>query len=58
MPSLSNAARSAYAWPEAKSNRGVSAIEYAILLVLIGVVTITSVTLVGQNLPSVFSPAA
>ena len=55
MRSLSSAARSAYAWPEARSDQGVSAIQYAALLFVIGVVTITAVTLVVRNLPDVFN---
>jgi Flp pilus assembly pilin Flp len=58
MHSLSNAARSAYAWPEARSDQGVSAIQYAALLVFIGVVTITAVTLVVRDLPNVLNAAA
>ncbi len=54
MRSLSNAARSAYAWPEARRDQGVSAIQYAALLFLIGVVTVTAVTYVLRNLPDVF----
>ncbi len=58
MHTLSNAARAAYAWPKAGTYRGVSAIEYTLLLILIGVVTITVVALVGRNLPRLFNPIA
>ena len=55
MRSLSNAARSAYAWPEARSDQGLSAIQYAALLIFVGVVTIIAVTLVVLHLPDVFN---
>jgi Flp pilus assembly pilin Flp len=58
MRGLSNAARYAYAWPEARSDQGVTAIQYAALLIFVGVVTIIAVTLVVQNLPDVFNAVA
>jgi hypothetical protein len=52
---FSNAARSAYAWPIAPSYQGVSVIQYVGLLILVGAVTITAVTLVVRDLPNVLS---
>ena len=40
------------------SERGVTAIEYGLIAALIAVAIVTSVTLIGTNLASVFSTIA
>jgi pilus assembly protein Flp/PilA len=47
--------RSAAIWFKARSNRGVSAIEYGLLAALIALVIIAAVTTLGTNLQGVFN---
>lgn len=42
----------------ARSDRGVTAVEYALIAALVAVVIIGSVSLLGQNVSSVFSTIA
>ena len=41
-----------------QDDRGASAVEYGLLVALIGAVIVVSVTLIGTNLTSVFSKVA
>ena len=41
-----------------KSERGASAVEYALLVALIAIIIIVAVTLLGHNLSSIFNKTA
>jgi pilus assembly protein Flp/PilA len=41
-----------------RDDRGASAIEYGLLVALIGAVIVTAVTLIGTNLTSIFNKVA
>ena len=41
-----------------KSDRGASAVEYGLLVALIAIVIIVAVTLLGNNLSSIFNDTA
>ena len=45
-------------WMEFRDDRGASLVEYALLLVLIAIVAIAAITLVGQDVNSVFDNVA
>jgi pilus assembly protein Flp/PilA len=55
MSRLIELSRSAAAWLNVKSTRGVSAIEYGLLAALIALVIIAGITTLGTKLNSLFT---
>jgi pilus assembly protein Flp/PilA len=55
MSYLTDLMKSAYAWLKVDSEKGVAAIEYALLAALIAVGIVTAAVAVGTNISTVFT---